>query len=68
MSAWIDQIFTAGQVNKGNIVRRSMHSVSANASAKALKREVRKRGFHMAVVGDQYIVVCNKTGTIHVVC
>jgi hypothetical protein len=68
MNSLIAQIFTAGQVNKGNIVRRSMHSVATYASAGALRREVRRRGFHMALVGDQYVIVCNTSGTINVIC
>ena len=68
MSAWIEQIFKAGQANKGNVVRRSMHDVSKYASPQELEREVRKKGFHMAAIGDQYLIVCNRTGTIQIVC
>ena len=68
MSAWIEQIFEAGQVAEGNIVRRKMSSVKKYAGALSLENEVRKRGFHMAVIGDQYVIVCNQAGTIHVIC
>jgi hypothetical protein len=68
MSRWIDQIWKAGQANKGNIVRRSMNSVATHASAGQLKQAVEAKGYHMAVVGDQYVIVCNPSGTIHVVC
>jgi hypothetical protein len=68
MSAWTDQIWRAGQVNKGNVVRRSIHSVMTYSSGQELQREVQRRGFHMAVVGDQYVIVCNAAGTINLVC
>ena len=68
MSAWIDQIFKAGQVTQGNIVRRSMTSVQRYSSVDDLEQAVRKKNFHMAVIGEQYVIVCNKNGTIHVVC
>lgn len=65
---WINQIWKAGQAAKGNVVRRSIHSVASYASPKELELEVRRRGFHMAVVGDQYVIVCNKSGTFSIVC
>jgi hypothetical protein len=55
-------------VNKGNVVRRSIHSVMTYSSGQELQREVLRRGFHMAVVNDQYIIVCNAAGTINIVC
>ncbi len=67
-SAWINKIFAAGQVNKGNVVRRSMRTVDQYASAKELKAEVKKRGFHMAIIGDQYVIICNTHGTMRLIC
>ena len=66
--AWLNQIFRAGQVAQGNIIRRSMASIQRFASPDALEAEVRRRGFHMAVIGDQFVILCNQTGTIHGVC
>ncbi len=66
MSAWIDQIFQAGQVAKGNIVRRQKSSVNRYASMGELKEEVKARGFHMIETGDQVIIVCNP-GNIRIV-
>lgn len=68
MSAWINQIFRAGQVNAGNVVRRSMHDVAKYASAQELENEVRARGFHMALIGDQYVIVCNPAGVMQIIC
>jgi hypothetical protein len=66
--AWINQIFQSGQVAQGNIVRRSMHSVSKCASPELLERAVRDKGFHMALIGAQYVILCDKKGGIQVVC
>jgi len=66
--AWINQVFQAGQVAQGNIVRRSMHSVSKNASPELLEQAVKSRGFHMALIGTQYVILCDKKGGIQVVC
>jgi hypothetical protein len=66
--AWIDQVFVAGQVAKGNIVRRSMHSVTTYASPELLEKSVQDRGFHMALIGNQYVIVCNPAGQIQIVC
>ena len=68
MSAWTDRIWLAGQVNKGNVVRRSIKSVETYSSPHELESEVRHRGFHMAVMGRQFVIVCNVSGTIHIVC
>jgi hypothetical protein len=38
------------------------------SSPAELEGEVCRRGFHMAVVGDQYIIVCNQAGTLHLIC
>ena len=67
-NAWIRQIFQAGQVQAGNIVRRSMHDVQRFASPTMLERAVRARGFHMDLIGTQYVVVCNSEGSIRMVC
>ena len=72
MSAWINQIFRAGQVNVGNIVRRNKASVNKYASRQELILEVQNRGFHMVEVGNnvtgQYIILCNRQGTTSVIC
>ena len=68
MSAWTDQIWQAGQVNAGNVVRRSMHSVMTYSSPQELEQEVRQRNFHMALIGTQYVIVCNPAGQIQIIC
>lgn len=66
-STWIDQIFAAGEVAKGNIVRRKVASVERYASIAELEAEVRRRGFHMIRTGEQVIVICN-AGQVTMVC
>lgn len=34
----------------------------------SLEAEVRSRGFHMAVIGTQVVVLCNQSGQINVIC
>jgi len=64
---WVQQIFQAQAVRNGGVVRRKITSVARFASAQALEREVRRRGFHMVVSGDQYVILCN-AGEFHLVC
>jgi hypothetical protein len=64
---WIRQIFRAQTVRNGGIVRRKIASVTQYASAAALETEVRRRGFHMVVSGDQYVILCN-AGEFHLIC
>jgi phage baseplate assembly protein gpV len=68
MSAWINDIWRAGQVNKGGIVRRNIHTVAQNGGADLLEREVRARGFHMARIGEQYLIMCDPNGTMQIIC
>ena len=67
MSAWINQIFKAGAVAKGNVVRRDKNSVAEYASRAELLKEVRKRRFHLIETGDQYVIVCNR-GVLRLHC
>lgn len=66
-SAWINQIFQAGQASQGNIVRRAKADVVMYASMAELIAEVKALGFHMIEVGDQVIVICN-SGTFKLIC
>lgn len=58
-SVWIGQIFKAGQVNKGNIVRRDINSVEKYASIDELKSAAKARGFKIVQIGNQLIILCN---------
>ena len=64
---WIRQIFRAQALRNGGIVRRKIASVMQNASPTDLEAEVLRRGLHMVVSGDQYVILCN-AGEFHLVC
>ena len=66
--AWINQIFEAGQVNKGNVVRRYVDWVEKQGSHNDLVAAVQANGFHMAIIGNQYVILCDPSGHINVVC
>ncbi len=66
--SWISDIFRAGQANAGNVVRRSMHDVTKYGGVTKLEKEVRARGFHMALIGEQFVIVCNQAGGIQIIC
>lgn len=67
-SSWINQIFRAGQVAKGGIVRRSKKWVLRMDLSDELQRQVRGNGFHMLETGDQYLIICNNSGDFRIVC
>jgi hypothetical protein len=64
---WVRQIFQAQAVRNGGIVRRKIASVAHFASHDLLEAEVKRRGFHMVISGDQYVILCNK-GDFQVIC
>ena len=67
MSKWIDDVFKAASVAKGNIVRRKRTTVEKYASVEELIQEAKRRGFHVVETGDQIVVMCN-SGLFKVVC
>ena len=67
MGAWVNQIFKAGQANKGGVVRRERYYVDQYASMVELITECRKRGFHLIETGDQVVILCNE-GAIQIHC
>lgn len=65
---WIEQVFGAAQAKRGNVVRRSMHSVMTCASPELLEEMVKERGYHMALIGNQYVILCDQKGAMQIVC
>ena len=61
--SWLSVWFAAKQARRGGVIRRKVASVHKHSSRKALLREVRRRGFHLILNGDQYIVLCNRGHT-----
>jgi hypothetical protein len=53
MNAWNEQVFAAGAVNKGNMVRRKLASILKYGNLDELIQEAQRRGFHVFQNGDQ---------------
>lgn len=64
-SAWVEQIFSADAVAKGEVVRRNLADVIKYASVEELLAEVRSRNYHLIQTGDQLMIVCN-SGVIQI--
>lgn len=60
--AWIDLVFSAKAAN-GGVVRRAIGWVGNEVGHDRFVDEVRRRGYHLLVTQNQYIVVCN-TGPV----
>ena len=70
-TAWIAQIFSSIAARNEGIVRRRVADVlrfSPTNSPIELEEAVRARGFHMLLSGDQYVIVCSRTGVLQIVC
>jgi hypothetical protein len=63
-SAWINQIFEAQAVEKGDLVRRNKEDVHNLGGFENLHFAVLERGFHMIETGTQYVIICNKGALI----
>ena len=66
MTKWINDIFAAGAVNKGNRTPQQGNRPK-NGGYRALLAEVKHRRFHLIRTGGPYIVICN-TGIIKTLC
>ena len=64
----IEGVMRAGQAKLGNVVRRSRRNVMRYSTPEELEREVRQLGFHLARIGDQFVIICNKAGAISAIC
>ena len=62
---WCNKVFAAKAVKKGGIVRRAVRDIDKYVGRDAFLREVKRRGFHLIEVGDQYVVICN-TGRLRI--
>jgi hypothetical protein len=64
---WIQRIFDAKAASENGVVRRSVATVEQLASPDKLEAEVRRRGFHMVLAGEQYVIICN-SGRYQTIC
>ncbi len=65
--AWMARIFAARAAQAGGVVRRKIKDVHREVGREAFVAEVQKRGFHLIVCGDQYVVICHD-GNLRVIC
>lgn len=65
--SWLRQLFRAGAVNRGGIVRRKKSDVERMVGLDAVIEYAQQRQFHVVETGDQIIVVCN-SGTLKLHC
>jgi hypothetical protein len=57
--AWVDLVFSA-KAAQGGVVRRAIGWVITEVGHERFVAEVRRRGFHLLMTENQYIVVCNR--------
>lgn len=55
---WIDLVFSA-KAAQGGVVRRAIGWVATEVGHDRFAAEVKRRGFHLLVTQNQYIVICN---------
>ena len=68
MNIWLQQIFDSIQATEGNIVRRSISSVTRMCGVQTLIDAVRQRGYHMVKIGDQFVICCCPATAIEIIC
>lgn len=56
---WIAMVFSA-RAASGGVVRRSIQWVDREIGRDRFIAEVRRRGFHLLMTRNQFIVVCNR--------
>lgn len=57
--AWLDQVFRAKSVMRGGVIRRRRSVVAREIGCGIFEAEVRRRGYHLLMTDQDYIVVCN---------
>ncbi|MDR6691328.1 hypothetical protein J2X55_002240 [Microbacterium sp. 1154] len=59
MSAWVDQMFAAGQVAVGGVVRRSVNDVIDQGAFDEIVQRAKDNGWHVIETGGQIVVLCH---------
>ena len=57
--AYINAIFSSKQAKNGGVVSRQIANVQKYASTQFLIEEVKRQGFHIVEIANQYIIICN---------
>ncbi len=60
MSAWIERVFASKIARRGGVVRRKLSSIDRYTSRALLKRECKRRGYHIVAHRNQWIIFCDK--------
>jgi hypothetical protein len=60
MGAWIEQIFASKMARRGRVVRRKLSSINRYSSQELLKKECKRRGYHIVAHRDQWLIFCDK--------
>ncbi|MAC81737.1 MAG: N-(5'-phosphoribosyl)anthranilate isomerase [Rhodobacteraceae bacterium] len=56
---WMQRIFDAKAAREGQVVRRSVRDLEMIVGREAFEREIRRRGYHAVLNGDQVVIFCN---------
>ena len=67
MSAWVDRIFDAYQVQAGGVVRRATRNVERYGAFDEIVRRAQANGWHVIETGDQIVVLCHE-GSLVIHC
>ncbi len=59
MSAWVDQMFAAGQAAVGGVVRRSVTDVATYGAFDEIVDRAKANGWHVIETGGQIVVLCH---------
>ncbi|GIT91931.1 hypothetical protein JANAI62_23880 [Jannaschia pagri] len=57
---WVEQLFSAKQVARGGVLRRSIVDIDRKIGRMRLMQEVEARGFRLLEAGGQYIIICTR--------
>ncbi len=64
---WMQRIFDAKSARQGGVVRRNLRDLELVVGRDAFERELRRRGYHAVINGNQVVVFCNNE-PIQVMC
>jgi len=57
---WLNDLFASKAVQQGGVIRRKARDVERFAGMDVFLREVRRRGFRVALNSGQVVVFCNR--------
>ena len=57
---WLHDLFSSKQVQRGGVIRRKARDIERFAGWEPFLKEIRRRGFRVAVNSGQVIIFCNQ--------